>query len=270
MQVQPKLHLTTFSTSPEKAQFMEKSAQQHGLIVENLATKPWKGWQDRVDAIYAKLNSLSDTDIYCFIDAYDLLVNADEQTILNTFLGFKKPIVFGAETVFFPPSLKPRENEYPVAQSPFRFLNGGCFIGYVGSCKRVFEWGAKHFTTLDRDTDQGLYNTFLLEHPGEITLDTQAKFVLNMQQVPWNILQIEGGQIRIPAFGPDAAPCFVHFNGMSYMDRDHDFVDLGNGQRGFDYHKVYSRTFLAILGAKFVTKNSPLRVQLTSNGHTYS
>jgi hypothetical protein len=246
---------------------MEQSAKLHSLKVENLATKStWSGWQDRIDAISAKLETLPETDIFCFIDAYDLIVNADEKKILEQFHEIKAPLVFGAEVLLFPFKLQEKESEYPKSPTPFRFLNAGVFIGYVKNLKQMYAWGKQKYPQ-PVDDDQGFYQAYFLKNPGAITLDHQAKLAINMNQVPWQTLQIVSGHVEFMPF--QRAPCFLHFNGMSYMDVDNDFVDMGDNKRGFAYDKVYSRTFLALIGAKFVSERSPLRLQLTSNGHTY-
>ena len=194
------LHTYTYSTSPEKVQFMEQSAKLHSLKVENLATKTtWSGWQDRIDAISAKLETLPDTDIFCFIDAYDLIVNADEKTVLEQFREMKAPLIFGAETILFPFKLQEKQSEYPASPTPFRFLNGGMFIGYVKNLKDLYAWGKQNYPQ-PVDDDQGFYQAFFLKNPGAITLDHSAKLVINMNQVPWQTLQIVSGRVEFMPF----------------------------------------------------------------------
>ncbi len=261
------LHVCTYSTSPEKVQFQEQSAKLHNLKVINLATKmTWGGWQDRIDAISTKLDTLPETDIFCFIDAYDIIVNADEQTILKEFHEMKTTLVFGAEIILFPFNLQDKEKEYPPSPTPFRFLNAGVFIGYVKNVKEMYAWGKQNYPQ-PVDDDQGFYQTYFMKNPGKITLDYHTKIGINMNQVPWQTLQVVSGRIEFMPF--QRAPCFLHFCGMSYMDVDKDFIELGDNKRGFNYNQVYSRTFLALIAAKFVSERSPLRLQLTSNGHTY-
>lgn len=259
------LHIYTYHTAPEKAQFLEQSAKLHTVDLQNVSTTTeWKGFSDKLSAIRAKLDSLLDTDIVCFVDAYDVIVNASSSKILEVFKSFDTDIVFGAEIDLFPHTLKHLESNYPTAESPFRFLNSGCYIGYVHALKKMFGW--QDFQGRD---DQEYCQMYFLEHfqSGHIKLDTSGKLVINMSRVPWQALKIESGVVEFMPF--NTVPCFLHFNGMSYMDVDKDFVDIGDNKRGFSYDKIYDRTFLAILGAKFVSERSPLRLQLTSNGHTY-
>lgn len=263
------LHVYTYSTAPEKVQFLEQSAKLHNLSITNLSkTETWTGFQDRIDSIQEILKTLPDSDIFCFVDAYDIIVNANETEIVETFKSIQKSLLFGAEMTMYPFSLN--KETYPKSPTPFQFLNAGCFIGYVKAVKELYSWASEQYKgkkITSGEEDQGLYQEYFLNHQDKLYLDYESKFVLNMNQVPWQALQIEQGKVKFTPFQRN--PCFIHFNGMSYLDVEKDFVDMGNNKRGFSYDKVYSRTFLALIGAKFVSERSPLRLYLTSNGHTY-
>jgi hypothetical protein len=263
------LHIYTYSTSPEKVQFLERSAELHSLPIRNLSkTTTWTGFQDRIDAFHAELATLPDTDLFCFVDAYDVIANADIKQIQTTFETFQMPLVFSAETMLYPFSLD--KSTYPTSPTPFRFLNAGCFIGTVKAVKEMYAWTKAHLAgkrVSSGEEDQGLYQAYFLANQDKIKLDVHANLFLNMNQVPWNTLTIEKGQIHFAPF--QRTPCFFHFNGMSYLDNDHDFIDVGDNKRAFTYDKVYSRTFTALIGAKFISEKSPVRLQLTGKGHTY-
>lgn len=258
------LHVYTYSTSPEKVQFLMESAKLHNLSIENLSTTlQWTNFRDKLNAMQKKIDSLPRDDIVCFLDAYDILVNAPSEKIIESFKKMNTDILFGAEIILWPPKLHELKDQYPESPTPFRFLNSGCYIGYVHAIQEMLSWSDFG------DDDQEYCNKYFLQHrtTKQIKLDTHAEFVLNMQQVPWQTLNVENGVIFFLGF--NTTPCFLHFCGMSYMDVEKDFVELGDNKRGFTYGKVYSRTFLALITAKFISERSPLRLQLTSNGHTY-
>jgi hypothetical protein len=265
------LHLVTYSTSPEKAQFFFESAKLHGLTVENLGIPSASPitWYDKINTVRNKLKDLPDEDILCFADAYDVIINADANTIIQSYLSCNSPIVFGAEIMCFPDSSPERIAKFPASKTPFRFLNSGIFIGTVKYLKTMYDIGfAKYDMSLvQKGTDQLFYQNCFLDTKDLIGLDYTNKFVVNMDHVPWTTLEIESGRIH---FTPSkTTPCFVHFNGMSYLERDLDFQKLPDGSRGFNYYAVYSRTFIALLGAKVLSKQSQVKVHLTGNGHSY-
>jgi hypothetical protein len=81
-------------------------------------------------------------------------------------------------------------------------------------------------------------------------------------------LTIEKGVAQFEPF-TKKVPCFLHFNGMSYMDLEHDYLHLPDNTLGFSYNKVYDRTFRTILLSKVLTSNYPVACTLTGRGSTY-
>lgn len=257
------LHFYTYSTSPEKAYYLFETAKFHGITIENLSPgTAWNGLKDKCIAMIAKVNSLPDDDIICFLDAYDVIVNADAETILKTFKEAKCEILFGAETNLCPESL----NEYPYPESPtiFRYMNTGVYVGYVRAIRKMLQWGK--FTSNDQEY-MNLY--FLKNNNGKdvnVCLDYYSKLALNMVGIPWSELRIENGLVSLKQ--TNTVPCIVHFNGMSFLDLNKDYVRQGDSL-SFFYDKVYDRTFISILSSKMVTKTCDIVCYLTGRGSSY-
>jgi hypothetical protein len=176
------LHVITYSTSPEKVQFLMESASIHSVKVQNLSTTTeWKGFAERVATVKEFLRSLPPRDIVCFLDAYDVLVNATEEQILSTFQASNCELLFGAEIDLFPHSFKERISQYPSSPTPFRFLNAGVYVGYAEAILKLFSWKESIGTD-----DQGYCQEYILENPSSdlITLDHTCSLVLNMSKVP--------------------------------------------------------------------------------------
>jgi hypothetical protein len=258
------LHICTYFTQPEKAAYLFETAKLHGTVVENLSTtSTWNGFQDKLFAMRKKISSLDDDDILCFVDSYDLLVNASPEKILETFKQEECDILYGAEMVLFPFHLD--KETYPKSFTQFRFLNSGCYIGYVRALKKVLN--DERVNTI-KDDQEFMHTYFLENHEREnIKVNTTTTFVINMEKVPWDKLVIQNGEAKYEAF--NTVPCFLHFNGMSFLDVQKDFIQMGDNQRGFNYYGVYHTLFSAILGAKMLTKSTDTVVKLTGRGHTY-
>jgi hypothetical protein len=256
-------HIVTYSTSPEKALYMFESAKFHGVEVRNLApSTKWNGLRDKLIAIQSFIQELPEDDIFCFIDAYDVILNANTETILETFHSKGVELVFGAEVNLDPPSLK--SLSYPESSTVFRYLNSGVYIGYIRAIRKMLAWG----DYLQIENDQEYISRYYVEHHKDpsLHLDINASLVLNMFMIPWNALQIVSGFVKFPHY--KTIPCFLHFNGMSYLDVDKDLIKNKNGY-SFNYTKVYNRTFLAVLESKRFSKGLDIVCALTGKGNTY-
>lgn len=255
------LHVFTYSTSPEKMQFLKASAELHGVPLQNLSkTNEWNGLQDKVKAIKTALSVLPETDIVCFLDAYDVIINADIETILETFKQANTDLFVGAEINLSPGNIYHLKEVYPESPTEFRYLNSGCYIGYVHAVKALWE-------TVKDENDQADANEYYIQNQSKIKLDTATNLVLNMESVPWDTIQICEGVIQYIPLQTD--PCFVHFNGMSYLDMEKECIHLGENKYTFDYKKVYTRVFSAILSSKLHSYKVDVVCKLTGHGTTY-
>jgi hypothetical protein len=128
----------------------------------------------------------------------------------------------------------------------------------------MFTW--ENYITCEYD--QEYVSRYFLENyrTKRLFLDTKASFVLNMYKVPWSELVIEKGLILCP--GMSTSPCFLHFNGMSHMDVNKDYVKQGN-VIAYDYTQLYERTFQTLLTTKVMSYQMDIKCLLTGKGATY-
>ncbi len=253
----------TYGTSAEKMKFLQQTAHHHGLEVKNLCTTDaWTGFQDKLKAMDQALQTHQPNDIVCFVDAYDVLINASAEQLDEVFKEAKCDILFGAEVDLFPHGVGERLPSYPESPTIFKYLNSGCYIGYAHAIHALLT----HESFEGKD-DQEHCHRFFLKSQSKVSLDTKTSFVLNMSRIPWTDLEIQQGYVRYMPLS--TSPCLIHFNGMSYMDRDRDFIRLEDGNLSFAYEFPYATTFIAMYGAKLLTYMSPVRITLTGHGHTY-
>jgi len=257
------LHVVTYSTSPEKVAYLLESAKLHNVQVHNLATSAkWNGFISKLIAITTFIDNLPNDDIVCFVDAYDVIINADTDTILAMFHSKKVELLFGAEINLHPPSLK--EIIYPESPTLFRYVNSGFYIGYVRAIKSMLV--PEDYLKLTDDQEY-ISRYYVANHTSlKLHLDVQTNMVLNMYKVMWDALEIKSGVVKFIPF--QTAPCFIHFNGMSYLDINKDYVKI-DGRYSFEYNKVYSRTFMAVLEAKRISKAHDIVCHLTGRGSSY-
>lgn len=249
----------TYSTSETKAKYLFESAKFHGVEIENLApSTEWNGLQDKLIAMKKKLEQHAEDDIVCFVDAYDVIVNTDMDTMLKTFTDSKCEILFGGETNLDPPVLKEHLDKYPESPTIFRFINTGVYIGYVRAIRKIIEWG--NFLEMN---DQEYINRYFLENQDVIKIDYYANYVLNMYRISWSDLKIVEGQLVLPAM--NVIPCFIHFNGMSYLDSDKDYTRQEDGGYSFMYDYPYDTTFSAIMDSKRLTQKHSVMCILTGS-----
>jgi hypothetical protein len=260
----PTIHFVTYHTSEPKAKYLFETGLFHGITVKNLGkTNIWNGFQDKLQAMHEFVHSVHEEHIICFFDAYDLIINSDANTFIAKFIQEHAEIVFGAEINCFPECLQ--EMTYPESPTSYRHLNSGFYIGYGRALRKLFS-----YAELKGDDQEYISRYFVANYEKEsLKLDNHAKLVINMDKMPWSKLQIQNGHVLLFEAGLDISPCCLHFNGMSFMDIYKDYIREGSNF-SFNYHKVYDRTFIALLGAKMLTRHSDVACKLTGKGSTYT
>jgi hypothetical protein len=262
------IHFITYHTSDEKAKYLFLTASFHNIEIKNIAKSyKWVGLRDKLIGLRDFVNTLPPDDIVCFLDAYDGIVNANKEEFIEKFLAEKTEIVFGAEILCWPSCLS--ELKYPESHTPMRYLNSGFYIGYARALQKFVK--NTKFEDFDKDyNDQEYFSRYFVENHAKenIKLDKDAKFVLNMNKVPWQALEIKNGYIHTTISVLHNRPAFVHFCGMSYLDINKDCIRQGDAL-GFNYHQVYDRTFIALLSSKMVTQKADVICHLTGRGMTY-
>jgi hypothetical protein len=260
----PELHVVTYHTSDEKSKYTFETGKFHGMQVQNLSTTMvWNGYQDKLIAMHKFVHTVSPDDIVCFVDAYDSILNASKEELIEKFLNEDAEIVFGAEINCHPPCM--REFTWPESPTPLKHLNSGFYIGYARALRKLFS-----SAPLQGDDQEYIARYFLENRTEErLKLDVYARLVINMDKMPWDFLQIQHGYIYLTAEGLDQRPCCFHFCGMSYLDVNKDYVRKSETELQFVYHAVYDRTFIALLSCKMVTRQSDVVCRLTGRGASY-
>lgn len=165
-----------------------------------------------------------------FVDAYDVVFNADSTTILRKFFEHysEKRLLFGAEPFCWPDqSLAP---EYPIVEFGKRFLNSGLFMGYGPEMHKIL----KLKSVEDKDDDQLYYTMIYLDEKLRkelnMDLDSMSKIFQNLNGVIEDVeLQFkEDGTPEAYNAAYNTKPLIVHGNGPSKSHLNYLGNYLGN------------------------------------------
>jgi len=152
--------------------------------------------------------NLNKDDIVLFVDAYDVLLYGDKETIIERYNEFEKPLVFGAEMDCSPDDNN-IQSRYPAFSKNYttRYLNSGLCIGSVEAFRDCF----KGYVYVDQINDQYWWKEKFLERQDIIELDYTNKLFLNCHGVDKNNIIIENNIVKFN----HSNPLFLHFNGTS-------------------------------------------------------
>ncbi|MDB4435697.1 glycosyltransferase family 25 protein [bacterium] len=171
-----KTHPVTIGTDRKKCIPLNDSAALHSVYPKNLGTNvEWKGTDmsgagggHKVTIFREYLNTLPDSDVVLFTDAYDVIYNADIQEITRRYLGFKKKVVFSAEQYIWPD--KSLADKFPQCDTKYKYLNSGTFIGRVDELKRI----VADSEIAEYEDDQLFYQKAFLSGKYDIALDSEC------------------------------------------------------------------------------------------------
>ncbi len=156
------------------------------------------------------LEALPEDDIVLFIDAYDVLILADAETLLEKFHKMQVPYTFSAETNCHPfPHVA---NIHPETASRFKYLNSGSYMGYVAALKQIFE---EISPIPDETDDQGLLMVYFLYHPEQMILDTDCELFIPLVSLDRDDLKLDLQQKTVDCLVTKTRPSVIHGNGSS-------------------------------------------------------
>ncbi|CAI5441459.1 unnamed protein product [Caenorhabditis angaria] len=245
--------------------------------------KKWNGGDTRIEQGGGqKIRILSDwiekykdkkETMILFIDAYDVVFNANSETILRKYFEHfgDKNVVFGAEPFCWPDqSLTP---EYPIVEFGKRFLNSGLFIGYAPQIYQIL----KLKPVQDKDDDQLYYTMVYLDEKLRkdlsIGLDSMSMIFQNLNGVIEDVeLQFsdQTGEPNAYNAAYNTHPLIIHGNGPSKYHLNYLANYLGNKwnaetgcrecgkPKNFDFDKLEDEENYPLIGLNlFVAKPIP-------------
>ncbi|MCB1180777.1 MAG: glycosyltransferase family 2 protein [Chlamydiia bacterium] len=218
-----KLHICTYASDlrPQLEQLKESCTYfGHDLIILGL-DKPFSFGQVMRD-FREYLETIDPDDVVLFIDAYDILILADEKKILEKFAQFNAPCVCSTEVNCHP---LPHFSYFYREEAPtkFKYLNSGAYMGYVSYMKEVFDAVSP---IPDETDDQGLLSAFYLYHPTSLKLDYFGDLFLSLYLVEENEVELDSENRQAKCLITDRIPCVVHGNGPGKLLYQHIYNEL--------------------------------------------
>ncbi len=213
------LHVCTNASHKTKhlEQLLE-SCRVHQIKLDILGIGEPFSFGKKLKDYHHYLEKVPKHDVVLFIDAYDILLLANEKTILDKFFSMKTSLVIAAETNCFPfPHLAPY---FPPSPTKFKYLNSGSYIGYAGFIQQIYEDLSPIPDDID---DQGLLSVYFLHHPEKLTLDYRCNLFLPLYQVKKKELFLDANKKIVKSLITSTEPCLIHGNGPAKVLYQHIF-----------------------------------------------
>ena len=178
----------------EMMDLLEASARAHHLDIVMMPDEfhlPRLRTIDKFNFMRVILSSggMAESDIVLFTDAYDVLVVDHKSRILRDFLDFNADLVFNAEAMLYPDEGRDEQRaRFDQNQSKWRYLNSGCYIGYVWAIKAMLDFTQTHMPADESPhyLDQQIAQDFYLGQDGQngprIALDSQCRLFATLYQ----------------------------------------------------------------------------------------
>ena len=230
------LHIYTMGSDESKMAELKNSASQANVKIHYVVNHFWNGYVDKLTTMKKSISHLPDDAIVCMIDAYDVLVYANEEEILKKFKEYDCNILFSGELTCYPEKNVEKYNEiYKKTKLPcnFKYVNSGGYIGYKKSVMNLYDW--KPLNEIHKICDVGGDQTYLtqyfLEHANDpnvnVKIDMEQKIFQSMCKIEFGDFEFIQGRLHNKIL--DQYPCFVHFNGYSIYNLE--ILNLHNSKK---------------------------------------
>ncbi len=214
-EAEPLLAACTVATErrPELERLLA-SGRRYGLEIEPLGLgAEWRGGDmaagagggQKVNLLRTALARLPPERPVLFVDGYDTLITAHAADILAAWRRTGPGPLFAAEVHCWPD--RARADEYPAADTPYRFLNSGAFIGAAGDLARIVEDAID-----DGADDQRYYTERFLAGGHGMRLDTGCQLFQCLNGALDDV-QPDEGRGMLYNRRTESWPAVIHANG---------------------------------------------------------
>jgi hypothetical protein len=241
------IHIYTVANDTNKLTYLCQSSQFANVDVNVFMLKQWTGFVDKITTMTEIMTTHAETDIICFIDAYDVFCFAGVEEIYGKFKEYDCRILLSGELNCFPPDNiqqygqleeRMKHTGMPPITTNFKYVNSGGYIGYCGDLLRLMNWKTPHEIAeiCENGGDQTYFTKYYLEHattiPEHIKLDYKQTIFQSMYRIEFTDFFFENGRIYNRVLG--TMPCFVHFNGFKTYDNLFISLKTGKEENVFD------------------------------------
>jgi hypothetical protein len=251
-------HLYTVASDESKLTGLRESialAGQPTDMLKILKVEKWRGFIDKIMTMKRCVDSLPDTDIVCFIDAYDVLCFSGIEEIHTKFLEHDADIVFSSELNCYPSENLPRYDliEYNLferscedssvrpIETNYKYVNSGGYVGKVAALKRMFAWKSEEEieAMIKLGGDQNFFTQYFLEFCYGSGGCCDRLVVDDMQRIFQSLYKVDLSEFgffrgRIYNHALRTYPCFIHFNGYHAYNWLVYHVETGQGMHAME------------------------------------
>jgi len=216
-------HFVTVATgSTDQAMALTESFALLGAHCLNLGEgKAYPAHGTKVVLLREYLAALAESDIVCYIDAFDVVLLRDLEDFENAFRHIGSAIVFYGESYFtykrnwLRRRIARRKLPSNAVQTEYRFLNAGCFVGYAAALRKFL-----HALPVDAQTpcDQTPMVDYWIQHSDELTLDYNHLLFTGTggrEGFEAQDFVFAGGMVNNALTG--TLPFFAHFPGKNWV-----------------------------------------------------
>lgn len=209
------LHVCTVaSRSHPNLEKLIASCEQNKIQLEILGMgQPYGSNMDKLRFMRSYCEQLPDDDMILFVDAFDMLILADQDEIASRFLSLNVPMLMAAEILCWP--LKGSAKFHTRTASPFKYINTGGYIGWVKAIKRWLN--AFDEILLSGTSDQGAAQKLMMKKKYYYAIDHACAIFLCLYRVPTDAVYIDSINKKITCAYTNSTPCVLHANGGSFQ-----------------------------------------------------
>jgi len=118
---------------------LKESARRYNIKINYLGINSFKSVDMKIKLLYDQLCTLDDNKIVCAVDGFDVFICAGADEIKQRFLSFNCDCVISAERAYSHQYEKYKDFYDKIdCKSPYRYVNSGSIIGYVGALKKIY------------------------------------------------------------------------------------------------------------------------------------
>jgi hypothetical protein len=211
------MKLVTVATHAERYfPYLKVGAEKHkyNLVVLGWGEK-WRGFVWRFQLLKNYLKSLTEDEVICFIDAYDVLLLKSAERLEQKFHsmtnGDKTKIVISKDTLSSNPvhsAVVSWLQSLAFKQYQGHYINAGTYIGYSSAILKVLEDIEKTFELKDDFNDQAILQ--------EYAIQTQDKFIVDRNNSLFFVINNPLGKLDIRELNKHS--CILHGPGFTNLD----------------------------------------------------
>ena len=205
---------------------LHKSVKAHGMRLEVLGMhRLYFGVADKFVYLLEYLKNGCDDEFVMFLDAFDTVVVAHEDEIVQKYCEFEAQIVSSAEIPCWPDAHRKVEFVYTIGER-YPFNNSGAYIARVSSLIELLQ-GYDLKLGSGKDDQRLMADTYLSAANCEqsiIKLDARANIFQSMFGVDDEEVKFNKDEGRVVNTVTGTRPCVIHGNGKSSMQSGIDYL----------------------------------------------